>query len=451
MPHSRFVLPNAPAKSLLSALVLSLLPVSLPLLAASEASNSDGFIDGSTLKLINRNFYFNRDFRSRGDGAFNGRQQSYREEWAHGFQALYSSGYSAGTVGVGLDAHALLGVKLDSGGGTSGSNLLPLDSQRRAEDDYSSAGAALKLRAFDTELKAGDLFPITPVFQRGDGRLLPQSFQGVSLQGSYFDGLSLQGGHLHAAKNKASSNHNGEMTTEYGGTAYRSASYFGGDYQFANGPLLSLYQAQFEDVWNQTYVSLAHSFDLGQARNLALGANLYRTRDEGRALAGIIDTNSWSAYSSLALGAHKFTLAYQRIDGDQPFDYLGDGDSIYLANSVLYSDFNSPNERSWQVRYDLDMAKFGIPGLSLMTRYLRGSNIENSQVDPSGAYAYYAALGDNGKHWERDIQAQYVVQSGPAKNLSLTLQQTVHRANSAQADGDVNQVRIITQYPLDIF
>ncbi|MOA36494.1 Porin D precursor [compost metagenome] len=144
-------------------------------------------------------------------------------------------------------------------------------------------------------------------------------------------------------------------------------------------------------------------------------------------------------------------LAHQRIDGDQPFDYLGDGDSIYLANSVLYSDFNSPNERSWQLRYDFDLAAVGVPGLRFMTRYLRGSNIDNSKVDPNGAYAYYGVLGDGGKHWERDIEVKYVVQNGPAKDLSVAVQQTIHRANSAQADGDVDQVRIITQYPLNIF
>ncbi|MHC5348543.1 OprD family porin [Metapseudomonas furukawaii] len=434
-----------------SSALATLLLASAPLMATEQPASAEGFVEGSSLKLINRNFYFNRDFRSRGDGLFNGRNQSYREEWAQGFQAFYSSGFTEGTVGAGLDAHALLGVKLDSGGGTSGTNLLPLDSRGHAEDDYSTAGAALKFRAFDTELKLGDLFPVTPVFQRGDGRLLPQSFRGVSLENHSLDNLTLMGGHLHSARNKASSNHDGEMTTEYGGTAYDSASYFGGDYAFTDGTLLSLYQARFEDVWNQTYVSLGKHFSLAEDRTLALGANLYRTRDQGSAQAGQIDTDSWSAYARLSLGAHAFMLAHQRIDGDQPFDYLGDGDSIYLANSVLYSDFNSPNERSWQLRYDFDLAALGLPGLSFMTRYLRGSDIDNSRVDPNGAYAYYAHLGDGGKHWERDVELKYVVQDGPAKDLSIAFQQTIHRANSAQADGDVDQVRIITQYPLDLF
>lgn len=429
----------------------TLMLFSLPLMAAADTARQQGFFDGSSLQLINRNFYFNRDFRSRGDGVFNARQQSYREEWAQGFQAFFNSGYTSGTVGIGFDAHALLGLKLDSGGGTSGTNLLPLDSQRRAEDDYSAGGGALKLRAFDTELKVGDLFPITPVFQRGDGRLLPQSFRGVSLQNTSIDGLTLQGGHLHAARNKASSNHDDEMSTEYGGTRYGSASYLGGDYSFAGGTLLSVYQARFEDVWDQTYINLGKTFSLDEDKSLALGANLYSTRDQGSARAGEIHTDSWSSFARLRVGAHSMMLAHQRIKGGQPFDYLGDGDSIYLANSVLYSDFNSPNERSWQLRYDFDLAAFGFPGLNFMTRYVRGSGIDNTKVDPTGAYAYYAPLGDGGKHWERDIQLQYLIQSGPAKNLSFTVQQTIHRANSAQADGDVDQVRIITNYPLELF
>jgi imipenem/basic amino acid-specific outer membrane pore len=425
----------------------TLMLFSLPLMAATEQS----FVEDSTLKLVNRNFYFNRDFRSRDDGVFNPRQQSYREEWAQGFQGFFSSGYTAGTLGVGVDVHGLLGLKLDSGGGTSGTNLLPLDSRNRAEDDFSAAGGALKLRAFDTELKVGDLFPLTPVFRYGDGRLLPQSFRGVSLRNTTIDGLTLQGGHLHAARNKASSNHDGELSTEYGGTRYRSASYLGGEYSVDGGVSVSLYQARFEDVWNQTYLSLGKTFVLDEGRSLELGANLYRTRDQGSARAGEIHTDSWSSYARLRIAAHSVMLAHQRINGDQPFDYLGDGDSIYLANSVLYSDFNSPNERSWQVRYDFDFAALGVPGLSFMTRYLRGSHIDNSNVDPTGAYAYYSRLGSGGKHWERDLQLQYVIQSGPAKNLSFVVQQTIHRANTAQADGDVDQVRIITQYPLELF
>ena len=74
------------------------------------------------------------------------------------------------------------------------------------------------------------------------------------------------------------------------------------------------------------------------------------------------------------IGAHTFTLAYQKVTGDGDYGYGVDGGgTIFLANSVARSDFNAEDEKSWQARYDLNMATFGVPGLSFMTRYVSGS------------------------------------------------------------------------------
>jgi len=51
-------------KAVFSLTALSLALGSAPVLAQSETA--DGFIEGSTLSLINRNYYFNRDFRDGG-------------------------------------------------------------------------------------------------------------------------------------------------------------------------------------------------------------------------------------------------------------------------------------------------------------------------------------------------------------------------------------------------
>src|SRR3546814_15693994 len=86
------------------------------------------------------------------------------------------------------------------------------------------------------------------------------------------------------------------------------------------------------------------------------------------------------------------------------FDYLRQSDSIFLDNSIQYSDFNSPKERSWMVRYDLDMSSYGVPGLSFMTRYGRGTD-----ADYSNANATYMRRDADGnpltdqKRWEREI------------------------------------------------
>lgn len=65
---------------------------------------ADGFVEDARASLALRNFYMNRDFR---DGA--GRAKS--EEWAQGFLFDYRSGYTAGTLGIGVDLLGKLGVR----------------------------------------------------------------------------------------------------------------------------------------------------------------------------------------------------------------------------------------------------------------------------------------------------------------------------------------------------
>lgn len=68
------------------------------------------------------------------------------------------------------------------------------------------------------------------------------------------------------------------------------------------------------------------------------------------------------------------------------------------------------------LRYDLNFTSYGIPGLTFMTRYARGSG-----ADYSNANQFYMRTDDNGnpldnqKRWERDVEVKYVVQTGPAK------------------------------------
>lgn len=119
-------------------------------------------------------------------------------------------------MGFGLDAHALLGLKLDGGGGTDGSSLLPVsDGSGKAPGSFSTAGGTLKLRALDSELKAGDLFLGNPVIAGGRTRMLPQTFRGFSLANHSVDGLLLEGGRASFTKLYNQSGHR-RIGTAYG-------------------------------------------------------------------------------------------------------------------------------------------------------------------------------------------------------------------------------------------
>lgn len=425
--------------------------------AWAEDAAKEGFIEGSRLSVLNRNFYFNRDNRDGVAPTYNRAKapdNGYSEAWAHAVITRFESGFTEGTVGVGVDAFAMLGLKLDSGGGRNGGrssfDVLPVDRDGQARDEYSKLGGAAKVRVFDTVLRVGDVFPANPVVAAGDSRLLPQSFRGVTVENTSLAGLSLQAGRLHAMSQPMSSDMRESFATFYGGAVDSPwIAYGGGDYAVNEQVSVSLFGSRLKDVWNQYYAGTSVTWPLSDELALIGGFNFYNAKDEGRKRLGTFDNDIWSAKMGVRYGAHTLALTHQRNNGDDDFDYLRQSDSIFLDNSIQYSDFNSPKERSWMLRYDLNMAGYGIPGLSFMTRYGRGSD-----ADYSNANAYYMRRDGNGdpltdqKRWERDIEVKYVVQTGAAKDLSLRVRQATTRATAFESDLD--EVRVIVEYPLSI-
>lgn len=426
-------------------------------LANAAEQTPEGFVEGSTLNVLNRNFYFNRDNRD-GPAPVHSSTQSasngYSEAWAHAVIARFESGFTQGTVGFGLDAFAMLGVKLDTGGGRNGGrssfDVLPVGHDGQARDEYTKLGGAAKVRLFDTVLKLGDVFPANPVVAAGDSRLLPESFRGVTVENTSLQDLTLQAGRLHAMSQPVSSDMRENFVTFYGGPVDSPwIAYGGGDYNLNEHISVSLFSSRLKDVWNQYYAGTSAVWPLSGDLALIGGLNYYKAVDEGQQRLGAFDNDIWSAKVGVRFGAHTVALSHQRNNGDDDFDYLRQSDSIFLDNSIQYSDFNSPKERSWMLRYDLNFTSYGIPGLTFMTRYARGSG-----ADYSNANQFYMRTDDNGnpldnqKRWERDVEVKYVVQTGPAKDLSFRLRQATTRATAFESDLD--ETRVIIEYPLSI-
>ncbi|QVW22198.1 OprD family outer membrane porin [Pseudomonas hormoni] len=419
----------------------------------SDQAEAKGFVEDSSLNLLVRNYYFNRDNK---DGARD------VKDWTQGLWGTYNSGYTQGLIGVGVDAFGYLAIKLDGGDGTSGSgnmsrsDTVNANGGRDVNDSQGKAGAAVKFRISKTELKFGDMSPSTaPVFAVGGSRILPQVASGFQLQSSEVKDLDLEAGHFYSGSSQDKNARDGDLWANYAGVKANSIDYFGGKYGITDNLSASLYGAKLEDIWNQYYANINLTTPFGGDTSLNTDFNIYRTTDTGDSKAGDISNTAYSLATALSfLKAHTITLAFQKVNGDTPFDYVGigknnrGGDSIFLANSIQYSDFNAPGEKSAQIRYDLKMAEYGVPGLSFMTRYVKGWDIDGTNT-PAGS-AYTGLYGDNGKHNETNFEAKYVVQSGPAKDLSVRFRQAWHFANADEGEGDVKEFRVIVDYPLSI-
>ncbi|MBB6286281.1 imipenem/basic amino acid-specific outer membrane pore [Pseudomonas sp. SJZ103] len=415
---------------------------------ASDQSDSKGFVADSSLSILNRNVFWNQN----GSG-------NHTRDWSQALMATYSSGFTQGTVGIGIDAFADLALRIDGNTDRAGGPTIPSDANGNPDRGYAKAGGDIKFRVSNTTLKIGDLQPTAPVLATADNYLMPQTASGFQVDSHEITGLNLEAGHFTSGTGNTTTSRSGDILASYAGVAAPSASFAGGKYQFSKEFTASLYGAHLEDVWNQYYVNLNLVHPLTTDQSVALDFNLYRTLDDGSAKAGTIDTTAASLAAAYTVGAQTFTLAGQKVNGDEPFDYVGFGgtnagvgagrygNSINLADSVQYSDFNGPGERSWQMRYDLDMSTFGVPGLSFMARHIRGSGIDGTHTPGNSAYTGF--YGANDQEHETDAEVKYVVQSGPAKKLSFRLREALHDGD-ASTGGHLVQTRLITEYPLNI-
>ncbi|CAG8870639.1 Porin D [Pseudomonas fluorescens] len=402
------------------------------LAVASSQDEAKGFVEDSQLNVKLRNLYFSRDFRNNESP-----DQSRRAEWGQGFIGTFESGFTQGTIGVGVDAIGMLGIKLDGGRGTTNTGLFPVGSDGRPEDDYSKAGAAVKFRVSDTVLKVGDQFTALPVFATDDSRLLPEMAQGALITSSEIKGLTLHAGRFTSLTAQEQTNRDSFRLKE--------ADVVGGTYAFTDSLSTSLYYSKVEDYWRKIYANINWALPISDTQGLVFDFNAYNTKGDGadlvRAYDGDkLDNTIFSLSAAWNIGAHTFTVAGQRVTGDGDYAYGVDGGgSVFVANSIARSDFNAEDERSWQLRYDLNFAEYGIPGLSFMTRYVRGTgaNVEGT---------------DNGKEWERDIDIKYVLQDGPAKDLSFRVRQATYRSADGVYYGSpsLDELRLIVEYPLSI-
>lgn len=395
---------------------------------------SAAFVDDSKASIELRNFYMNRDFRNQ-DAT-----QSKAEEWAQGFLLKIESGYTEGPVGFGVDALGLLGVKLDSSAGRSGTGILQRDSSGNPEDDYATAGLTAKAKISSTTLHVGTLQPLIPVLVRNDSRLLPNIYRGAWLQSKEVEGLTVDLGMLDRASLRDSSDYEemavfngGARNIQLGNTATSDEFMFAGArYQFMPELSGSYYYGGLDGIYKQHNFNLVHVLPIGDNQSFKTDLRYVRSTDDG---GSNVDNNAFGALFTYKIGGHGFTAGYQKMSGDTGFAYIAGADNS-LINLVQINDFGNQDEKSWQVRYDYDFAALGIPGLSLMTRYLSGDNVERG-----------AGLSE-GKEWERNTDIGYVIQSGPLKNLGLKVRNATVRSNFGS---DMDETRLILSYTLALW
>ena len=440
--------------------------------APLQSASASGFIEDSKASLTLRNFYINTDNRN---GTAN---PSKQEEWGQGFLLNYASGYTEGTVGFGVDALGLLGLRLDSGKGKhyesatqQGGTVFPSDSDGRAVDEFSSLGATAKAKVSNTEFRYGTLQPKLPVVIYNDGRLLPVTFQGGQVTSTDIKDLSLTAGQLEHSRGRNSTDERSLSIAGANGSAATSRDsnkfyYGGGDYKVTKDLTLSYYYGELNDFYKQNYLGLVHSLAVGPGV-LKSDLRAWDSTSDGKngsaagrkdgyvssgyygngVTKGEVDNRAFSGLFVYSLSGHSIGAGYQVLNGDSDFPFLnrgdGEGSTAPLITDSQIGKFQHAGERTWLARYGYDFANAGLPGLTFNLVYLNADNIKTK-------------TGDQGE-WERDTSIAYVVPSGTFKGLGLTWKNAALRSG-LQASGsgtptqrDQDENRLIVSYTLPLF
>ncbi|PYB78813.1 outer membrane porin, OprD family [Pseudomonas sp. LB-090624] len=409
----------------------NILPVA-SLLCFTLPAYAGGFLDDSQASLRSQNFYLNRDFRE-GTGI------SKREEWAQGFILDFRSGYTLGAVGFGVDAIGMLGLKLDSSPGRSGTGLLPVADDGQAPDQYSKFGVTGKARLSNTELKIGTQLLKYPTIASSTGRILPQTFQGGVLTSKELDSLTLTYAQINRTT-KRDYSHSEAMSLvnkngRFRGTPEADDFRMGGvDYVVNPNLSLSYQYGELDEVYGQHYLGLFGSTALGPGK-LVFDARYFISDDKGQAMAGRVDNRALNLLLSYSQAGHTFGAAYQGLSGTTAMPYLI-GTDAYLTNYMMAADFMETGERTWQLRYAYDFIVLGIPGLTFSTRY--------NHAD----HANPATFAGEGREWERDTDLGYTFQSGLLKNVNVLWRNAALRSNYQR---DIDENRLIVSYTLPLF
>lgn len=385
----------------------------------AQAGSASDFITDSKVDAKFRTFYFNRDFEGRNDA----------KAAAQALRLDYQSGYAYDLIG--FDASLFTVGKLSGESGEGGNGVLQTNSDG-SQSGYTKFGQAyLKLKlGEEAQLKAGRMVIDTPLFNDSDSRITPSATQAVMVTGG-FQGVDLYGIWSDRASAKTEDKFRDYVDNQ--GNSYEVVV-LGGGYTFDNDLSVHAAHGEADNVLRQTYFNVSYPMALSQDMTLLLDAHHYIGKADGDGALDSVGSDYDSDLTNLAAQLQyqqmKFTLSYQAVNGDEYEEswdgFNHDDNGLVTWNSVQRLDFDRADERSWQARFDYKVKS--IPGLSFMTRYTSGDNI-----DVTG--------GPDGKEWERNVEVRYSIPT--VEGLSLRWRNSTVRSTETS---NTDENRLILNY-----
>lgn len=389
------------------------------------------FVDDSQVQLKFKNFYLDRQIKENPAANWG--------SWSQGITLDAKSGYQ--DIGAGIQVGADLLVQHAFKLNARDKNpdwILPHDG-KESKDNFGKVGATLKAKVSQTELKVGELLPVSPVLVFDPSRQLLTTYSGAWLESKDVKDTKLTLAYIDGINNRYD-NQFRELTkfappANYDTGAEADGMYIAGiDHQFTPKIGASYWYADVQDIYTQQYVGANYKTKLGEKAKLDSHVRYFDNSDSGDKLYGEVDNQALSVGAKVNYGSHTFGLGYQQMFGDTAFPTLGGWvPQPYLVNWGVAT-FTNVNEKSWGFTYGYDFAELGAKGLNATAVYFTGSDAEVKTAQ--------GALKDQ-KSDEFNLIVNYTVPEGKLKGLGI---QGMYIDANYDWKSDLKEYRVATTY-----
>lgn len=390
----------------------------------TTATNAE-FIDDSQVQLKFKNFYLDRQYADL--------PQNNWGSWSQAVTLDAKSGYAdLGAIQVGADILIQHAVRLN-GRDKNPDWVLPHDGEKQARD-FGKVGATLKAKVSQTELKVGEILPVSPVLVFDPSRQLLTTYRGAWLESKEMKDTKLTLAYIDGINNRYD-NQFRELTKfappAYDNGAKADGMYIAGiDHQFNQNIGASYWYADVQDIYQQHYVGVNYKTTLGAKAKLESHIRYFDNSESGDQLYGTIDNQALSVGAKINHGAHTFALGYQQMFGQNAFPTIGGWvPQPYLVNWGVAT-FTNVNEKSWGFTYAYDFSELGAKGLNATAVYFTGSD-----ADVAGKQAQ--------KSDEINLIVNYTLPEGKFKGLGI---QGMYIDADFDWKTDLKEYRIATTY-----
>lgn len=337
----------------------------------TTATNAE-FIDDRQVQLKFKNFYLDRQYADL--------PQNNWGSWSQGVTLDAKSGYQDIGAGIQVGADLLVQHAVKLNGRDQNADWVLAHDGEKSRDHFGKVGATLKAKVSQTELKVGEILPVSPVLVFDPSRQLLTTYSGAWLESkdvkntkltlAYIDGINAR--YDNQFQDLSLFPNNNPTTAKAADGMYIA----GVDHQFSPEIGGSYWYADVRDLYQQHYVGASYKAKLSEKVKLDSYVRYFDNSESGDKLYGTIDNQAISASAKVNYAAHTLGLGYQQMFGENAFPTLaGWVPQPYLVNWGVAT-FTNKNEKSWGVTYGYDFSELGAQGLNATAMYFMGSNAE---------------------------------------------------------------------------